>query len=71
MCKTMQERSEPLAELRVMARWINEALQVLDTLDGEDSEDGGESLRKLRSQGDRLVRAALDLKTDDLQRLNG
>lgn len=50
-------------EREVLARWIAEALQVLGTLEGEDSEDGGESLRELREHGGRLVRAVLGPNT--------
>lgn len=46
-------------EREALARWMAEAMLVLGTLENEDSEDGGESLRKLREQGARMVRAVL------------
>lgn len=55
-----QQRIDALnGERQVLARWMAEALLVLGTLDDEDSEDGGESLRMLRDRGDRLVKAVL------------
>lgn len=42
-------------ERRVLEGWITSALLVLRTLDAEDSEDGGEELRKLLEDGVRLV----------------
>jgi hypothetical protein len=55
-----QQRIDVLnGERQVLARWMAEALLVLGTLDTEDSEDGGESLRMLRERGYRLVKAVL------------
>ena len=42
-------------EKAVLEGWITSALGVLRTLESEDSEDGGEELRKLLDAGKRLV----------------
>lgn len=42
-------------EKAVLEGWITAALGVLRTLESEDSEDGGEELRKLLDAGKRLV----------------
>ena len=42
----------------VLARWAQEALLVLETLDPDDCEDGGERLELLIATGNRLVVAA-------------
>ena len=48
---TVAERGEKA----VLEGWITSALGVLRTLESEDSEDGGEELRKLLDAGKRLV----------------
>jgi hypothetical protein len=52
-----------LAERAVLGRWMAEACGVLREVE-QDAEDGGESLRRLRERGERLVRAVLGLDAD-------
>lgn len=39
----------------VLRRWMLEALLVMDSIDPDDSEDGGDALRMLMDRGQRLV----------------
>ena len=57
--KETKEQAAEIERLRgeraVLLRWMGSALAVLATLEGEDSEDGGEELSMLLTTGKRLM----------------
>ena len=55
----VQELAAQRERTRVLARWAQEALGVLATLDPGEMDDGGEQLQLLRDRGQALVDAVL------------
>lgn len=53
---------------KTLARWIRTALTTLETIDPDDMEDGGSSLRELIADGDSLVKVVLQGATPPADR---